>query len=79
MNPFQRFYRAVYVGRVKALPTTDLYKALTGTLYQTDDADLERTLFELAYDELTERGEIAGRGSAISRTPADFPDNHRGE
>lgn len=61
-NNFHRFYRAVYVGRVKALPTKDLYKALAGNLYATTDRNLTNALFELAHEELVSRGELGKRG-----------------
>jgi hypothetical protein len=77
MNNFHRFYRSAYVGRVRALPTNDLYKALTGIFKETADTDLSNAVFELAYEELVERGEIAKRGLAMSGAPADFPVDHR--
>jgi hypothetical protein len=56
MNNYYRFYRAVWVGRVTALPTTDLYQALLGTHYPTKDPDLFGAISDLAYEELCRRG-----------------------
>ena len=64
MNNYYRFYKSVWVGRVRTLSTTDLYKAVTGMFYETDDLDLSNAITDLAHTELTKRGEIAPRGSA---------------
>ena len=64
MNNYYRFYKSVWVGRVPTLSTTDLYKAVTGIFYETDDLDLSNAIADLAYAELTKRGEISPRGSA---------------
>jgi hypothetical protein len=64
MNNYYRFYRAVWVGRVTALPTTELYGAVVGTYYPTDDTDLSTAIADLAYEELSRRGEMRPRGSA---------------
>lgn len=64
INNHYRFYKSVWLGRVVALPTTDLYKAVTGMYYETDDLDLSNAITDLAYAELTKRGEMRPRGSA---------------
>ena len=64
MNNHYRFYRAVWLGRVITLPTTDLYKAVTGMYYETADIDLSSAIADLAHEELIKRGEISPRGSA---------------
>lgn len=61
-NAFHRFYRSHFRGRVKALPTKDLYKALTGSLYATTDRNIKNAVFELAHEELVSRGELGKRG-----------------
>lgn len=64
MNNYYHFYKSVWVGRVPTLSTTDLYKAVTGMYYETDDLDLSNAIADLAYAELTKRGEMRPRGSA---------------
>jgi hypothetical protein len=64
MNNYYRFYKSVWVERVRTLSTTDLYKAVTGMFYETDDLDLSNAITDLAYAELTKRGEMRPRGSA---------------
>lgn len=68
MNNYYRFYKSVWVGRVNALPIPDLYDALLGNHYPTDDTDLSNAIFDLAYEELAKRGEIRARGSASPRS-----------
>ena len=63
MNNYYRFYKSVWMGRVPTLPTTDLYKAVTGMYYETDDTDLSTAIADLAHEELMKRGEISPRGS----------------
>jgi hypothetical protein len=65
MNNYYRFYKSVWTGRVPTLPTTDLYKAVTGMYYETDDTDLSTAIADLAHEELMKRGEISPRGSAM--------------
>lgn len=67
MNNYYRFYQAVWVERVKALSTSDLYKAVTGMYLDTSDDDLSNAVADLAYRELTHRGEMRPRGSATMR------------
>ncbi len=64
MNNYYRFYRAVWVERVKSLSTSDLYKAVTGMYLDTTDEDLSNAVADLAHYELTKRGEVRPRGSA---------------
>lgn len=65
MNNYYRFYQAVWVGRVTALSTDELYKAIVGLYYKTDDSDLSLAISDLAYNELSRRGEMKPRGSRV--------------
>jgi hypothetical protein len=67
VNNYYRFYRAVWVERVMSLSTQELYEAITGNYYKTDDDDLFQAIHDLAYSELVKRGEIRARGSAPHR------------
>jgi hypothetical protein len=68
MNNYYRFYKSVWGERVKALSSHELYEAILGNHYPTDDNDLSSAIFDLAYEELNRRGEVRARGSALPRS-----------
>ncbi len=67
MNNYYRFYQSVWGERVRSLPTPELYGALLGTYYVTDDSDLSLAITDMAYTELSKRGEMTHRGSPTLR------------